>query len=163
VIEGEKVPAQEKVVSIFESHTDIIRRGKKRRPVEFGHKIWLDEVDGGIVSNYRILEGNPNDKSQWIPSLEQYETLFDQPPDQASADRGVYSSENEAQAKEMGIRRVILPKPGHRSAQRKDHERQRWFRRGHRYHHGVEGRISVLKRVYGLDRCLYHGQDGFER
>jgi hypothetical protein len=51
----------------------------------------------------------------------------------------------------------------HHSAQRIAHERQRWFRRGRRYHHGVEGRISVLKRVYGLDRCLYHGQDGFER
>ena len=61
------------------------------------------------------------------------------------------------------VRRVILPKSGHRSAQRIAHERQRWFRRGRRYHHGVEGRISVLKRVYGLDRCLYHGQDGFER
>jgi len=61
------------------------------------------------------------------------------------------------------VRRAILPKSGHRSAQRIAHERQRWFRRGRRYHHGVEGRISVLKRVYGLDRCLYHGQDGFER
>jgi IS5 family transposase len=163
VVKGEQVPAQEKLVSIFEPHTDIIRRGKKRHPVEFGHKLWLDEVDGGIVSNYRILEGNPNDKTQWVPSLEQHEALFDQPPDQASADRGVYSSNNEAQAKKMGVRRVILPKPGYRSAQRKEHERQRWFQRGRRYHHGVEGRISVLKRRYGLDRCLYHGEDGFER
>jgi IS5 family transposase len=155
VVKGEKVPAKEKLVSIFEPHTDIIRRGKKRHPVEFGHKIWLDEVEGGIVSNYRILEGNPNDKTQWIPSLEQH--------DQASADRGLYSSDNEAQAKKMGVKRVILPKPGYRSAQRKEHERQRWFQRGRRYHHGVEGRISVLKRGYGLDRCLYHGEDGFER
>jgi IS5 family transposase len=163
VVKGEQVPAQEKLVSIFEPHTDIILRGKKRHPVEFGHKLWLDEVDGGIVSNYRILEGNPNDKTQWIPSLEQHEALFAQPPDQASADRGVYSSDNEAQAKKMGVRRIILPKPGYRSVQRKEHERQRWFQRGRRYHHGVEGRISVLKRRYGLDRCLYHGEDGFER
>jgi len=163
VVEGEKVPATEKLVSIFEPHTDIIRRGKKGRPVEFGHKIWLDEVDGGIVSNYRILEGNPNDKTQWVPSLEQHETLFDQPPVQASGDRGLYSPDNETQAKKMGVRRVILPKPGYRSAQRTAHERQRWFQRGRRYHHGIEGRISVLKRGYGLDRCLYHGEDGFER
>jgi IS5 family transposase len=163
VVEGEKVPAQEKLVSIFEPHTDIIRRGKKGRPVEFGHKIWLDEVDGGIVSNYRVLEGNPPDQAQWIPSLEQHEALFDRPPNQASGDRGLYSLDNETQAQQMGVQRVILPKPGYRSAQRKEHERQRWFRRGRRYHHGVEGRISVLKRRHGLDRCLYHGEKGFER
>ena len=163
VLEGEKVPAQEKLVSIFEPHTDIIRRGKKGRPVEFGHKVWLDEVDGGIVSSYRILEGNPNDQSQWVPSLEQHEALFDRPPDQASGDRGVYSRDNEARAQQMGVRRTILPKPGYRSVQRKEHERQRWFQRGRRYHHGIEGRISVLKRRHGLDRCLYHGEDGFER
>jgi IS5 family transposase len=163
VVEGEKVPAKEKLVSIFEPHTDIIRRGKKGRPVEFGHKIWLDEVDGGIVSNYRVLEGNPNDQTQWLPSLEHHQALFEHPPVQASGDRGLYSSDNEAQAKHMGVRRVILPKPGYRSAQRIEHERQRWFQRGRRYHHGIEGRISVLKRGYGLDRCLYHGEDGFER
>jgi IS5 family transposase len=163
VMEGEKVPAQEKLVSIFEPHTDIIRRGKKGRPVEFGHKLWLDEVDGGIVSNYRVLEGNPTDQTQWIPSLKHHEALFDRPPNQASGDRGLYSPDNETQAQQMGVQQVILPKPGYRSAQRKEHERQRWFRRGRRYHHGVEGRISVLKRRHGLDRCLYHGGEGFER
>jgi IS5 family transposase len=163
VVEGEKVPAREKLVSIFEPHTDIIRRGKKGRPVEFGHKVWLDEVDGGIVSNYRLLKGNPPDQTQWLPSLEQHAALFDRPPNQASGDRGLYSLDNETQAQQMGVQRVILPKPGYRSAQRKEHERQRWFRRGRRYHHGVEGRISVLKRRHGLDRCLYHGEKGFER
>jgi len=59
VFEGEKVPASEKIVSIFEPHTDIICRGKANKPVEFGHKVWLDEVEGGIVTDYRILDGNP--------------------------------------------------------------------------------------------------------
>jgi IS5 family transposase len=163
VFEGEKVSAREKIVSIFEPHTDIIRRGKKGRPVEFGHKVWFDEVDGGIVSNYRVLDGNPKDDGQWAPSLQQHQNLFDRPPSQASGDRGLYSPGNESLAKTMGVRRVILPKPGYRSEQRKQHEKQRWFRRGRRYHQGVEGRISVLKRRHGLDRCLYHGQDGFER
>jgi len=163
VFEGEKVPASEKIVSIFESHTDIICRGKANQPVEFGHKLWLDEVDGGIVSNYRILEGNPNDKNQWKPSLDQHVELFGRPPDQASADRGVYSAPNEAYAEKIGVKRVILPKPGHKSESRRQHERQRWFKRGRRFHAGVEGRISVLKRKHGLDRCLYHGDDGFGR
>ena len=163
VFDGEKVPAQEKIVSIFEPHTDIIRRGKRDRPTEFGHKIWLDEVEGSIVSGYRVLAGNPKDEGQWAPSLQHHQELFGRPPDQASGDRGLYSPANEEVAKTMGVRRIILPKPGYRSAERKQHEKQRWFRRGRRYHQGVEGRISVLKRRHGLDRCLYHGEDGFER
>jgi len=163
VFAGEKVPAQEKVVSIFEPHTDIICRGKANRPVEFGHKLWLDEVEGGIVSDYRILDGNPGDSAQWQPSLDHHVELFGRPPYQASADRGVYSAPNEAYAEQIGVKRVILPRPGHKSEARRQHERQRWFKRGRRFHAGVEGRISVLKRKHGLGRCLYHGEDGFGR
>jgi IS5 family transposase len=163
VFEGEKVPASEKIVSIFEPHTDIICRGKANKPVEFGHKVWLDEVEGGIVTEYRILEGNPSDKNQWQPSLDHHVELFGRPPYQASADRGVYCAPNEAYAAQIGVKRAILPKPGHKSEARRQHEQQRWFKRGRRFHAGVEGRISVLKRKHGLDRCLYHGQDGFGR
>ena len=66
ILEKEKVPASEKIVSLFEAHTDIICRGKLNKEVEFGHKVWLDEVDGGIVSNYRILKGNPHDTQQLV-------------------------------------------------------------------------------------------------
>ena len=163
VMNEEKVPAQEKVVSLFEPHTDIIRRGKAGHPVEFGHKVWLDEVDGGIVSDYRVLDGNPNDDRQWPTSLQRHQALFGRPPDQASGDRGLYSPANETLAHSLGVRRAILPKPGYRSAERKQHEHQSWFRRGRHYHAGIEGRISMLKRCYGLDRCRYHGEDGFER
>jgi IS5 family transposase len=163
VFGGEKVPASEKFVSIFEPHTDIICRGKANEPVEFGHKVWLDEVEGGIVSNYRILKGNPPDSHQWQPSLDHHVELFGRPPYQASADRGVYSAPNEAYAERIGVKRVILPQPGHKSEARRQHERQRWFKRGRCYHAGIEGRISVLTRKHGLDRCLYHGEDGFGR
>ncbi len=163
VFEEEIVPAQEKIVSIFESHTDIIRRNKAHKPTEFGHKVWLDEVEGGMVTNYQVLEGNPPDHDQWQPTLEHHGQQFGRPPDQASADRGVYSPDNEAYATQIGVKRVILPKPGRKSAARRQHEQQRWFRRGRRFHAGVEGRISVLKRKHGLGRCLYHGEDGFER
>jgi IS5 family transposase len=163
VFEDELVPAREKLVSLFEPHTDIICRGKANKPTEFGHKVWLDEVEGGIVTHYRVLDGNPPDRDQWRPSLEHHVQQFGRPPDQASGDRGVYSPENEAYAAEMGVRRVILPKPGRKSAARRQHEQQRWFKRGRRFHVGVEGRISVLKRKHDLDRCLDHGEDGFER
>lgn len=163
VFQDEQVPAGEKIVSIFEPHTAIIRRDKVGHPVEYGHKVWLDEVDGGIVSDYRVLEGNPNDSTQWQTSLERHVQHFGRAPRQASADRGVYSESNEQYAQQSGVRRVVLPQPGHKSPDRQAHEKQSWFRRGRRWHAGIEGRISVLKRAHGLNRCRYHGSDGFER
>jgi IS5 family transposase len=163
VFKQESVPASEKLVSIFEPHTDIIKRGKAGKETEFGHKVWLDEVDGGIVSDYRILDGNPADSDQWQTSIDQHITHFGKAPYHASADRGVSSKPNEAYATQRGVKRVILPKAGYKSQKRRDYEKQSWFRRGRRYHAGVEGRISVLKRKHGLDRCLHHGEDGFQR
>jgi len=163
IFQGEQVPADEKVVSIFEPHTDIIKRGKDNQPVEYGHKVWLDEVDGGIVSHYRVLQGNPSDSQQWQPSLKAHRRIFGRPPRQASGDRGVHSEPNEQAAKTMGIKRVILPQPGHRSQQRLRHEHAQWFVQGRHWHAGVEGRISVLKRAHGLRRCLDRGWTGFQR
>jgi IS5 family transposase len=163
VFQDEKVSADEKLVSIFEPHTAIIRRGKAGKPVEYGRKIWLDEVDGGIVTRWEVLAGNPSDKLQWVPSLDAHQQLFGKPPTQASADRGVFSTDNETKAKNRGIKRVVLPKPGKKSEKRRQHEKQPWFRRARKWHAGVEGRISVLKRCYNLDRCLNQGQDGFHR
>lgn len=162
VFDGEQVPAQEKLVSIFEPHTDIIKRGKANRDTEFGHKVWLDEVDGGIISRYEVLEGNPSDHDQWQPGLDQHVEQFGHPPWQASADRGVSSSDNEQYADHLGVERVILPERGHKSAARISYEKQAWFRRGRRWHAGVEGRISVIKRKHGLGRCLNRGLDGFQ-
>lgn len=76
VLAQEKVSAAEKIVSIFEVHTDIICRGKPNLDVEFGQKVWLDEVDGGIVSNYRVLKGNPHDTQQLVSSLDQQARKF---------------------------------------------------------------------------------------
>jgi IS5 family transposase len=163
VFEGEKVPAQQKLVSIFEPHTDIIKRGKANQETEFGHKVWLDEAEGGIITGYRVLEGNPSDQDQWQPSLDQHVQQFGKPPDLASADRGVWSPDNEAYATHLGVKRVILPQRGNKSDDRRRYERLPWFRRGRRWHAGIEGRISVIKRKHSLDRCLHHGQDGFHR
>jgi IS5 family transposase len=163
VLEGVLVPAQEKLFSLFEPHTDLIKRGKPQHEVEFGHKVWLDEVDGGILSGFRILDGNPADAQQWVPTLDHHIQQFARPPNSASADRGVYSQANERYAQQLGVKRTILPKPGAKTSSRHDHERQRWFRRGRRWHAGIEGRISVVKRKHGLGRCRDHGRDGFDR
>jgi IS5 family transposase len=159
----QKVPSSEKIVSLFESHTDIICRGKTNVLVEFGHKVWLDEVDGGIINNYRVLYGNPHDTQQWCESLEQHQQQFSHPPQQASADRGVFSQFNETFAKDLGVQQIILPKSGYKSGQRQQHEKQRYFRQGRYWHNGVEGRISYLKRTFGFQRCLCRGKLGFER
>ena len=161
ILQGEQVPASEKMVSLFEEHTDIIRRGKESPPVEYGHKVWINEVEGGLVSHYRILDGNPNDEQQWKPSLKAHLKTFHQPPQQASGDRGLYSEPNEQLAYELGVKRVILPKRGYRSNARLKHERKAWFVKGRHWHAGVEGRISVLKRAHDLGRCLAHGLNGF--
>jgi IS5 family transposase len=163
VFEGESVPAREKIVSLFEPHSNIIRRQKAGKPVEFGHKVWLDEVEGGIVTAWRVLDGNPPDAEQWQPAIDHHLQQFDKPPWQASGDRGLYSLDNEAYARRQGVKRPILPKPGRKTEERRQYESQSWFKRGRRFHAGVEGRISVLKRKHGLDRCLDRGEKGFDR
>ena len=162
ILKEEQVPASEKIVSLFEEHTDILRRGKESHPVEYGHKVWLNEVDGGLVSHYRILDGNPSDEQQWKPSLKAHIATFQQPPSQASADRGLSSEPNQKFAQELGVRHVIIPKRGYRSKTRLKHEHQAWFVKDRHWHAGVEGRISVLKRAHGLGRCLAHGLTGFQ-
>jgi IS5 family transposase len=163
ILKDESVDATDKLVSIFEPHTDIIRRGKTNKPTEFGHKVWLSEVEGGFISHACILDGNPSDDQQWEAALEHHVQLFGHPPWQASGDRGVHSPDNERYAQDLGVKRVILPQPGRKSEDRRQHERQRWFWRGRGYHAGIEGRISVISRKYGLDRCRDRGSPGFAR
>lgn len=163
ILHGEQVPASEKIVSLFEEHTNIIRRGKESRPVEYGHQVWLNEVEGGLVSPYRILEGNPSDEQQWKPSLKAHLKTFHQPPHQASGDRGLFSEPNEHLAHDLGVKHVILPKRGYRSKARLKHEHKSWFVMGRHWHAGVEGRISILKRAHDLRRCLAHGLPAFHR
>ena len=96
VLHGQSVAASDKVVSLFEPHTAIICRGKaKPKDTEFGHKIWYAEVDGGLISEYRILTGNPPDAQQLLPSLKAHRRLFGKAPREVSGDRGIYSPENE--------------------------------------------------------------------
>lgn len=109
VFQGESVPAQEKIVSLFEPRTAVIRRGKAGKETEFGRKVWIDEVDGGIVTRWHLLEGNPSDAEQWKPAIDHHVEQFGKPPNLASGDRGVYSPENETYARRKGVKQVVLP------------------------------------------------------
>jgi IS5 family transposase len=76
ILKGESLAAGEKLVSLFEEHTAIIARGKAAKQIEFGRKVWLSEVEGGIITGYQVLEGNPSDDKQLLPSLENHQRLF---------------------------------------------------------------------------------------
>ena len=164
VLEGQQVPATQKLVSLFEPHTSIIVRGKAApKETEFGHKVWYAEVDGGLIADYRVLHGNPPDAPEVIPSVHQHRRLFGKAPRELSGDRGLYSPENETAARRQGVRRVSLPKSGHKPKTRQRRERQAWFRAAQRFRNGIEGRISQLRRARMLHRCFNHGWAGLER
>jgi IS5 family transposase len=153
----------DKVLSLFEPHTETIRKGKIATPNEFGKLVTIQESEHQIITGYDVHPKRPADSTLWTPALDRHYAIFGRAPDLAAGDRGFSSATNERDALARGVRRVILPRRGPKSPQRLAYERQRWFRRGQRWRVGSEGRISVLKRRHGLDRCLYHGLDGMKR
>lgn len=162
VIEGELVPSEEKVYSIFEPHTDLIKRGKARKPVEFGHKVFLAESAQGLITDYQVLDGNPADTSQVRGSLERHQQIFHCAPDLYAADRGFYSVENLDECQEAGVIQVSIPqRGGQKTAEREALERSSAFKKGQRFRVGIEGRISVLFRGRGMKRCRAHGRERF--
>src|SRR6516225_7499388 len=104
--------AVEKVLSLFEPHTEVIRKGKAHKPNEFGRLVRLDEVENGIVSGYEVLEGNTADTNSFLPALEQHKDIFGQAPRLAAADRGFFSAENERKAEDLGVKKTALPARG---------------------------------------------------
>jgi transposase, IS5 family len=164
VLKGESVPAPEKLLSIFEPHTQIVPRFKAGKPVEFGRKLRLDEVEGGIITGYAIVpQGGGPDQPYLKDSLEAHRRHFGRAPDLLAADRGLASAANERLAREAGVKQVALPQVGQASPERKALEKGRRFRRGYRFRAGIEGRIHVLRRDRGLKRCRYRGEGGMGR
>jgi IS5 family transposase len=160
---GGDIHVADKVASIFEPHTAVIRKGKKAKPTAFGNLITIQEAEHQIVAAYAIEDGRPADRTLWVPALERHQQIFGHAPFLATADRGFFSAANEQAATTRGVRRIVLPFPGRKTDARRAHERQQWFRRGRRWRVGSEGRISVLKRRHGLTRCRYRGRDGMHR
>ena len=161
VLEGEQVATEEKIYSIFETHTDLIKRGKIQKPIEFGHKIFLAESAHGLITQYRVLEGNPPDHVHVKPSLERHQETFGWAPAWYSSDRGFFSDENIKAYPQVKL--VCIPqRGGKRTSQRQAFERSPEFKKGQRFRAGIEGRISVLFRGRGMKRCLAEGRDRFE-
>lgn len=163
VLKGEQVPTEEKIYSIFEVHTDLIKRGKVRKPMEFGHKIFLAESARGLITQYRVLEGNPSDHIHVTPSLERHQETFGLAPDWYSSDRGFFSDENIKACQDIAVKLVCIPqRGGKRTSKREALEKSPEFKQGQRFRAGIEGRISVLFRGRGMKRCLAEGRERFE-
>jgi IS5 family transposase len=163
VIDGEQVPPDEKLYSIFESHTHLIKRGKQRKPVEFGHKVFLAESSQGLITDYAVLDGNPADTNQVMTSLERHQEVFHRAPELYAGDRGFFSADNEDHCQQAGVRQVCIPqRGGHKTAERDAFERSAAFKKGQRFRAGIEGRISVLFRGRGMKRCRAEGRERFE-
>ncbi|HTP28645.1 MAG TPA: ISNCY family transposase [Anaeromyxobacteraceae bacterium] len=152
-----------KILSLFEEHTQVIRKGKAHKPTEFGRLVRIDEVENGIVSGYEIQDGNPADLTAWVPALEQHERLFGRAPRRATADRGFFSTVNEREAETRGVKQIALPARGRLSEARAALQKQGWFRRLLRWRGGIEPRIANLKHRFGMARAYYKGDSGFKR
>jgi len=154
---------EEKIISLFEPHSQVIRKGKAHKPNEFGRLVRVDEVENGIVSGYQVLEGNHADTGSFIPALEHHQSMFGQVPEMATADRGFFSARNEREAKELGVKKVAIPACGRLSGKRAEQQKQRWFRRALRWRAGIERTMSHLKHPFSMARARYKGERGFER
>ena len=155
VLCGEQVATDEKIYSIFEPHTDLIKRGMVRTPVAFGEE--------GLITQYEVLTGNPPDELHVASSLQRHRQAFGQAPQLYGSDRGFFSEQNLASCKRAGVKVVCIPqRGGKRTARREAYERSAVFKNGQRFRAGIEGRISVLFRGRGMKRCLAEGRDRFE-
>ena len=163
VLEGEQVPNAEKIFSIFEPHTDLIKRGKVLTPVEFGHKVFLAESAQGLITQYEVLQGNPNDEQYVEPSVQRHKKMFGHAPEVYGSDRGFFSEQNVKSCKRNGVKVVCIPQcGGQKTAKRKAYEKSPVFKKGQSFRAGIEGRISVLFRGRGMKRCLAEGHERFE-
>ncbi len=162
VLEGKKVPSDQKVLSLFEPHTRAIPRHKGGALVEFGRHVILDEVDGGIVTRYEILE-HPNEHGQAVEAVQHHSHVFDHPPNLVAGDRGVHSTETPNTLEAAGVKLVAIPAVGKISEEERAKQQTRRWKRGYRWRAGIEGRIASLRRDYGWRKSAYHGQEGMQR
>ena len=145
-----------KVVSLFEPHTEIIRKGKLAKPTEFGRVVKIQEAEGQFITDYEVCERGQAERALWAPALDRHIALFEHAPQLAVADGGFASRTNERAAQERGVRHVVLPRQPRET-------RSRAARAALRWRTGSEGRISALKRRHGLRRCRYRGASGMQR
>lgn len=158
VMEGEKVPAGEKVFSVFECHTDIVEKGK--RETVYGHKLFLTTGQSGLILDCVVERGNPADTSLFLPLLDRQKEIYGRSPRQTAADGGFASADNLKHAKERGVTDVSFSK--RKGLSILEMVKSQWvYRKLRNFRAGIEAGISTLKRAFGLSRCTWTGWDGF--
>src|SRR6266404_1428023 len=155
--------AENKIVSLFEPSTEVIRKGKAGKPTEFGKIVKLQEAENQIVVAYEVYDRRPSDSDLLLGAIETHQATLGCTPHLVAADAGFYSAKNEAAAKAKGVKRVCIPNRSTKSPERKRELKKRWFRNGQKWRTGCEGRISVVKRRHGLGRSRYKGDAGIKR
>jgi len=159
VLEGESVPSPEKVVSIFEPHTDIIVKGG--REVEYGHKVCLMSGPSSLVLDCIVLEGNPADSTLVSEMVERHREILGDVPEEAAFDGAFASQANLRALKKLGVADVAFSKRCGLSVS--DMVRSTWvYKRLRNFRAGIEGVISFLKRCFGLGKCLWRGFESFK-
>ena len=153
------MPANEKIVSIFEEHTDIIVKGS--REVQYGHKLNLSTGRSGLVLDVVIEPGNPADTDRLLPMLDRHIAQYGKAPRQMAADGGYASKENLQEAKAREVEDVAFHKK--RGLKVEDMAKSAWvYRKLRNFRAGIEAGISCLKRAYGLGRCTWKGLTHFK-
>ncbi len=163
VLAGAQVPAQENLVSLFEPHPRVLRRHKTGTPVEFGRQVVLDEVEGGIVTRFRVLGPGELERHELAPAVAHHRAVFGRAPYLVTGDRGFHVPGQELALEAAGVRHIVVPAAGRVPAGRRARERTRAWRRRYRWRAGIEGRIHSLRRDYGLRRCRAHSEIGLQR
>jgi IS5 family transposase len=159
VFEGEQVPASDKVVSIFEPHTDVIV--KARRETLYGHKLCLTTGRSGLVLDCIVLEGNPADSTLPEQVIERQKDIYRRPPRQVTFDGGFASRANLVALKGKKVKDVVFSKG--RGLKVAEMAKSTWvYKKLRRFRAGIEGGISFLKRCFGLGRCLWRGFASFK-
>ncbi len=159
VLNGEKVPAADKVVSIFEPHADIIVKGQ--REVIYGHKIFLTGGVSNLILDCAIERGNPADSEQFVPAIERHIGRFGKAPKDVATDGGFASKENGRWAKAKGVLNVAFSTlKGNKITELVQNDRA--YKMLRKWRAGIEGIISAAKRAYGLTRCNWRGFDSFQ-
>jgi transposase, IS5 family len=159
VLRGETVPAQEKLVSLFETHADIILKGS-REPC-YGHKLNLTSGRSGLILDLVIEAGNPADSERFVPMLDRHIALYGGAPQQMAADGGYATRDSLEQAKARGVTDVAFHKK--RGLAIEDMVKSHWvYRKLRNFRAGIEAGISCLKRTYGLARSTWRGLEHFK-
>ena len=157
VIEGITLPADEKLYSLFEEHTELLMRGKAGKPIEFGHRILLAQTGEKFIHHYQVMPRQIEDKDLLEPAVEAHRSLFGSHPDVLSTDKGFYESMKQIAGLEQKIATVSIAKKGRRTREEYQRETSEEFIKGQRFRAGSEGSISVLKRAFKLGKCFFKG------